>query len=146
MAKCVTCGDELHPERAEKYHHCTKPDCQERNAEGLDIVAVGVNKAADQYVVLNERTKQEMASGRYKKDTGVPAPSEAARVRRSRATPAARDRRSTRSPPRWSEAQQNLAIIYRSMGMRPDQIAKKLGVSEHLATQILLAVTSGGRR
>jgi hypothetical protein len=32
------------------------------------------------------------------------------------------------------------------MGMRPDQIAKKLGVSEHLATQILLAVTSGGRR
>jgi hypothetical protein len=38
-----------------------------------------VNKAADQYVVLNERTKQEMASGQYRKDTGVPAPSEAAR-------------------------------------------------------------------
>src|SRR6266508_5859289 len=82
MANCVTCGEELHPERAEKYDYCTRPDCRERNARGLQIVAVGVNKAADQYVVLNERTKQEMASGRYKKEPEVPGSSRTQQVHR----------------------------------------------------------------
>ena len=45
MANCVTCGDALHPERAEKYRYCTKPACQERNAKGVTIVAVAVNVA-----------------------------------------------------------------------------------------------------
>src|SRR5947209_19235511 len=67
MANCVTCGEELHPERAEKYDYCTKPECRERNARGIQVAAVGVNKAADQFVVLDERTKREMASGRFKK-------------------------------------------------------------------------------
>ena len=40
MANCVTCGKELHPERAEKYDYCNDPDCRERNARGLAIVAV----------------------------------------------------------------------------------------------------------
>jgi DNA-directed RNA polymerase subunit N (RpoN/RPB10) len=48
MANCVTCGEELLPERAEKYDFCTRADCRDRNAKGLEIVAVGVNKAADQ--------------------------------------------------------------------------------------------------
>jgi hypothetical protein len=143
---CVTCGDELHLDRAEKYDYCTKPECQERNAKGLDIVAVGVNKAADQYVVLNERTKQEMARGRYKKETGVPVRSSTGPVRLPRAAPTALDSRSPRSRPRWSEAQQNLVVIYRSMGMKPHEIAKKLGVTESLATQILLAATRGAKR
>jgi hypothetical protein len=30
--------------------------------------------------------------------------------------------------------------------MRPVQIARKLGVSEHLVTKILLAATAAGRR
>ena len=30
MATCVTCGVELHPERAEKYDYCTGPDCRAR--------------------------------------------------------------------------------------------------------------------
>src|SRR2546427_10483654 len=71
MPNCVTCGKELPPERAEKYGYCNDPDCQERNAQGLVMVAVGVNKAADQYIVLDERTKKEMASGRYKKHPEV---------------------------------------------------------------------------
>ena len=57
MANCVACGKQLHPERAEKYDYCPEPDCQERNARGLEMVAVGVNKAADQYMVLDQRTK-----------------------------------------------------------------------------------------
>jgi Mn-dependent DtxR family transcriptional regulator len=32
------------------------------------------------------------------------------------------------------------------MGLNPDEIAKKLGVSPYLVTQILLAATSRGKR
>ena len=151
MANCVTCGNELHPERAEKYDYCTDPVCRQRNARGLAIVAVGVNKAADQFVVLDERIKQEMASGRYKKQPVV-------RGSVSSATPTRPVRMRGSAPdlvpgssvgasrPRWSPAQENLALVYRSMGMKPGQIARKLGVSEHLVTKILLAATAAGRR
>lgn len=146
MANCVTCGDQLHLERAEKYDYCPKPACQERNAKGLQIVAVGVNKAADQYVILNERTEQEMASGRYKKQPETPGsthrPSRIRRVRTPRPAPFMGPRSSpTAFRPRWSEAQETLTLIYRDMGMKPDEIAKKLGISSYLVTQILLSAT-----
>jgi hypothetical protein len=150
MANCTTCGDGLHPERAEKYDYCTKPECQERNAKSLRVVAVGVNKAADQYVILNERTQKEMASGRYKKRPGpegfARVPRRAKPGRTPRSDPARTPQPSPTPPrPRWSQAQENLALIYRSMGITPDQIAKKLGVSRYLVTQILLAATVHGR-
>jgi hypothetical protein len=148
MANCVTCGRELHPERAEKYDYCTEPECRERNARGLDVVAVGVNKAADQFVVLDERTKREMASGRYKKQPEVPASlrvhSRARTVGSSK--PAASPPGAKPSRPEWSDAQENLALIYRRMGMKPNEIAQKLGVTDHLVTRILLAATARGRR
>jgi hypothetical protein len=151
MNNCVTCGAELHPERAEKYHYCTKPECLERNGMGLPMVAVGVNKAADQFVVLNERTEQEMEKGRYKRRPEVPGsvrtPSGTRPARRPRPAPAGAPRSSAgASRPRWSQAQENLAIIYRAMGMKPDEIAKKLGVSQYLVTQILLDATARGKR
>ena len=68
MANCTICGDELHPERAEKYDYCTKRSCRERAAKALRIASVGVNKAADQFVVLDEHTEREMAKGRFKKE------------------------------------------------------------------------------
>jgi hypothetical protein len=34
------------------------------------IATVGVNKAADQFVVLDDETQEEMASGRFKKEPG----------------------------------------------------------------------------
>jgi hypothetical protein len=145
MANCVTCGNELHPERAEKYDYCTRQDCRDRNSKGLEFVAVGVNKAAEQYVVLNERTKQEMARGRYKKEPGVPASSRPP-VRKSGTSRALVSGSSAPSRPLWSETQENLALIYRSMGMKPDEIARKLGVSPYLVTQILLVATSEGKR
>ena len=65
MAHCVTCGSELHPERAERYDYCTNRECRERNAKPLTIAAVAVNKAADQYLVLNDRAREELAAGKY---------------------------------------------------------------------------------
>ena len=65
MAQCVTCGSELHPERAEKYDYCMAPECQEKNLKGLTMVAVGVNKSAEQYLLLDEETKDELARGKY---------------------------------------------------------------------------------
>src|SRR5215470_13315185 len=65
VAQCVTCGSELHPERAKKYDYCMAPECQEKNLKGLTMVAVGVNKSAEQYMLLDEDTKDELASGKY---------------------------------------------------------------------------------
>ena len=48
LNNCITCGAELHPERAKKYNYCMSPECQEKNLKGLTMVAVGVNKAAEQ--------------------------------------------------------------------------------------------------
>ena len=151
MATCVTCGDELHPERAERYDYCTKHECRQQNAKPLPIAAVGVNKAADQFVVLDERTEKEMASGRYKKAPETPASirrrSWPQRVQTPDWEPTLVPQSSARpARPRWSEAQENLALTYRAMGLKPDEIAKKLGISPYLVTQILLAAGSHGRR
>jgi hypothetical protein len=53
--KCITCGAKLHPARARKYSYCTAPACQEKNAKGLTMVAVGMNKAADELLILDEQ-------------------------------------------------------------------------------------------
>ena len=63
--KCVTCGDDLHPERAIKYDYCMKPECQAKNLKDLTMVAVGVNKAAEQYLLLDEDTQADLARGKY---------------------------------------------------------------------------------
>ena len=151
MATCTICGDELHPERAAKYDYCTKRSCRERAAKGLTIASVGVNKAADQFVVLDERTEREMAKGRFKKE-----PEASGSPRRRARTPSAHapepvpelvPRSSARpSGPRWSQAQERLALTYRAMGLTPEQIASKIGVTSYLVTQILLAASSRGKR
>jgi hypothetical protein len=151
LATCVTCGDELHPERAERYDYCTKPACRRANAEDLPIVAIGVNKASDQFAILDERTKGDAASGRFKKQPDAAG----SRTRRARTNPPSgsaevRDlvpHSSVRpSRPRWSPAQERLAITYRAMGMSRDQIANKLGVSSYLVSQILAEASARGRR
>jgi hypothetical protein len=150
MATCTICGDELHPERAAKYDYCTKRSCRERAAKGPTIASVGVNKAADQFVVLDERTEQEMAGGRFKKEpeaSGSPRRPRTPATHAGQPVPELVPRSSARpSRPRWSQAQERLALTYRAMGMTPDQIAGKLGVSPYLVTQILLAASGRGRR
>jgi hypothetical protein len=150
MASCVTCGAELHPDRARKYDYCTGPACQERNLKGLTMVAIGMNKAADEFMILDEDTQADLASGKYRDQRrgtfGPPAPpagppSPAAQgqpaARRARPRPQAQAQAPAR--PRWTPSQERLAILYNSQGLRPAEIAAKLGVSSHLVTQIILA-------
>jgi hypothetical protein len=49
---CTNCGDELTEERATLgYSYCTLPECVEACFEPADVVALAVNKAADQYLL-----------------------------------------------------------------------------------------------
>jgi DNA-binding CsgD family transcriptional regulator len=143
---CVTCGIELHPERAEKYNYCTKRECREQNATPLTIAAVSVNKAADHYMVLNDRAKEDLAAGNYqdqrKSSTitgersrgGARIPTAGARAKPAPRKPARQPAR-----PSWTRAQEDLALIYSDRGMRPDEIADRLGVSRYTVTQMILA-------
>jgi hypothetical protein len=149
MAACITCGSTLHPERAEKYDYCTKRECRERNARPLTIAAVAVNKAADQYLVLNDRAKEDLAAGRYQDRRKSSSVTDGPRTSGTRARPAgARSPRRASAPERpprrrsWSTAQEDLALIYSERGMRPDEIADRLGVSRYVVTQMILAARS----
>jgi DNA-binding CsgD family transcriptional regulator len=147
MAHCVTCGSELHPERAEKYTYCTKRACREQNAKPLTIAAVAVNKAADQYLVLNDQAREDLAAGKYQDQRKSSSVSDGPEHRRAPAgSPARRPtrRRPTPQPPRpsWTRSQEDLALIYSTQGMRPDEIAERLGVSRYTVTQMILAARS----
>jgi len=152
MASCVTCGAELHPDRAKKYDYCTAPACQERNLKGLTMVAIGMNKSAEELMILDEETRADLASGKYRDQRrgsfGPPAPSAGPRPA-VRAQPAALPARPQPRPaaarPRWTPSQERLALLYNSQGLRPAEIAAKLRVSSHLVTQIILAAKNRGK-
>jgi len=161
MAQCITCGTELHPERAKKYNYCMARECQEKNAKGLTMVAIGMNKAADEIMILDEHTQDDLASGKYRDQrrgsfgTSTPASAPAAPSATgsaARSVRPAQPQPTRRSPvPKpapaapapahrpWTERQERLALIYNKQGLRPDEIAEKLGVSTYTATQIVLA-------
>jgi hypothetical protein len=166
---CVSCGDELHPERAEKYDYCMKPECQAKNLKGLTMVAVGVNKSAEQYLLLDEDTKAELAQGKYhdqrRGSFGQPGPAPgrprpaapaaastapASTAQASSASAKASPARAIPAAPRGSRlpgtaSQRRLAALYNQQGLRPDEIARKLGLSRYDVTQIILAARSRGR-
>jgi hypothetical protein len=184
MYKCITCGTELHPERAKKYNYCMSPACQEKNAKGLTMVAVGVNKSAEQYLILDEKTKEDLASGKYHDQRrgafGTSLPGPAAQASASPGSPAAPEAQgqapgqqrpagdqrhraasqpvpAPRQPqraarqqqrivhPPWSRSQQKLALLYNEQGLRPDEIAQKLGLSRYLVSQIILSSRNRGK-
>ena len=147
MAHCVTCGVELHPERAERYDYCPRRECREENAKPLTIAAVAVNKAADQYLVLNDQAKEDLAAGKYQDQRKSSSVTDGPRHKRAQ-TPSP-TRKPTRRPPTpqrprpsWTKAQEDLALIYSTRGMRPDEIAERLGVSRYTVTQMILAAKS----
>lgn len=155
MARCITCGTELHPERALKYDYCMAKECQEKNAKGLTIVAVGQNKAAEQFLILDERTREELAAGKQHDQRrtlfGPPVPSAGA-LRAGAGTPGTSKERAARPKPRqaqrrqpWTRSQERLALLYNEQGLRPAEIAGKLRVSTHLVTQIILAAKNRGK-
>ena len=155
MAQCVTCGSELHPERAEKYDYCMAPECQEKNLEGLTMVAVGVNKSAEQYLLLDDQTRDELARGKFHdqrrgsfgtsvpSQAGTPAPAAAPAQSRPAQSRPAQSRPAQRRP--WSKSQERLALLYNEQGRRPDEIAQKLGLSTYLVTQIILSSRNRGK-
>ncbi len=150
-----------------------KPECQAKNLKGLTMVAVGVNKSAEQYLLLDEDTKAELAQGKYhdqRRGTfGQPEPAPgqpraarpAAPPRPARPRPARPSQASPRpgkaSPASTAPAaprgprlpgtpsQRRLAALYNQQGLRPDEIARKLGLSRYDVTQIILAARSRGR-
>ena len=141
------------------------PECQEKNLKGLTMVAVGVNKSAEQYLLLDEETKDELARGKFHDQrrgsfgTSVasspapphppspePRPSRARRrpARRTAARPRpAQSRPAPRRP--WSKSQEKLALLYNEQGRRPEEIAQKLGLSTYLVTQIILSSRNRGK-
>jgi hypothetical protein len=203
MAQCITCGTELHPDRAKRYDYCMAPECQEKNLKGLTMVAIGVNKAAEQYLILDDQTRDELASGKFADQrrgsfgTSVPSaspssaspssaspssaspssanpssanpssanpssanpssanpssasPSAAATVRPGRSQPARRRPAPPRpSAPRasgpWTKSQERLALLYNEQGLRPEEIAGKLGLSTYTVTQIILGSRNRGK-
>ena len=162
MAQCITCGSELHPDRAKKYNYCMKQECQEKNLKGLTMVAVGVNKSAEQYLLLDEQTKDELASGKFADQrrgsfgTSVPSasPAEAGaspaaqpvRSQPARPNPARRRPAPTRPAPKpWTKSQEKLALLYNEQGLRPEEIAAKLRLSTYTVTQIILGSRNRGK-
>ena len=160
MAQCVTCGSELHPERAEKYDYCLAPECQEKNLKGLTMVAVGVNKSAEQYLLLDDETRDELARGKFhdqrRGSFGTSVPSVASPPQPAPVKPAhgaqppqprpAQPRPAPRDVPRpWTKSQEKLALLYNEQGRRPEEIAQKLGLSPYLVTQIILSSRNRGK-
>jgi hypothetical protein len=180
MPQCVTCGSELHPDRAKKYNYCMKPECQEKNLKALTLVAVGVNKSAEQYLLLDEQTQNELASGKFadqrrgsfgtsvptsgpsdagavtvarpaRPQTAQPARPELARPEPARPQPERRRPAPPRPPvtraPRnpWTKSQERLALLYNEQGQRPEEIARKLGLSTYTVTQIILGSRNRGK-
>jgi hypothetical protein len=122
------------------------------------MVAVGMNKAAEEFLILDERTREDMASGKFRDQRrgsfGPPAPPVEGRTpdagdsdhaaRRARPQERKAPARTPARPP-WSRSQEKLALLYNEQGLRPAEIAQKLGVSSHLATQIILAAKNRGK-
>jgi hypothetical protein len=96
LMKCKNCGEPVDPRRVELgYEYCTRPECQERCLERVELAAVAVNKASDQYVRADEVVPAG-PSARWGID---PEPAEDDAVerprRRPREAPPARRRSST---------------------------------------------------
>ena len=142
------------------------PECQDKNLKGLTMVAVGVNKSAEQYMLLDNETRDELARGKYHDQRrgsfgtsvasqpgpiapaqpGTPATATAALppARRDRPAPRqAQSRPASRRP--WSKSQEKLALLYNEQGRRPEEIADKLGLSTYLVSQIILSSRNRGK-
>jgi hypothetical protein len=118
-----------------------------------------VNKAAEQYLILDDKTREELASGKYRDQrreffgtfTPPPAPATATATAPApaeapvpaRPQPRPRAQRIRRQP--WTRPQQRLALLYNEQGLRPDEIARKLGLSTYQVTQIILDQRSRGK-
>jgi hypothetical protein len=73
---CVTCGDQILPERAELgFKYCTRRKCVHENREGLTVLEIGQHKTNAEYVILGgasgEQALKDMREGKYRRDPVV---------------------------------------------------------------------------
>ena len=122
------------------------------------MVAVGVNKSAEQYLLLDDETRDELARGKYHdqrrgsfgtsvaSQPGPTAPAQPGTPAQPRQAPS-RPTQSRPPEPRrpWSKSQEKLALLYNEQGRRPEEIAQKLGLSTYLVTQIILSSRNRGK-
>lgn len=151
--KCIECGDELLPERAELgYRYCTKKQCQAKHHRGMTISSIGVNKSADAFVIgdPDEIRKRGEAGEFGRKDSGL-----GIGYRSERNPPAVAYNEPTRSGPvprktsarrPWTREQEKIVRLYSGMGLTPRQIVERarentprLGITEALVTKIMCA-------
>jgi hypothetical protein len=112
-------------------------------------VSVGVNKAADQFLVLDDRTTEDMERGRYR-DSGRTSAGRLGHRRSSssgRSTPS-HGRSSSARPPAegetWTKDEQNLALAYEITGRLPiEEIALRLGRDQATVARMLVAAKAG---
>ncbi|HMF83321.1 MAG TPA: hypothetical protein VKI01_08600 [Acidimicrobiia bacterium] len=91
---CRNCGKPVDPNRAELgYDYCTRPECVERCLDRVELAAVAVNKASDQYVRADE-VVPDTPSARWGIDP-EPEDDDRPRGRRPRAAPRSGRRSST---------------------------------------------------
>jgi hypothetical protein len=150
LVRCVTCNNELHPERAKKYNYCTRSACQAENSRGLTIVGVGVNKAAEQFVIPNDRVKDEMARGKYQDPRrGLFGGYQGSHPRQ--ASPREAPRRAATDTPRasesWTKEQQDQAFaLHITARKSQSEIARRLGLPEQTVAKMLSAAYAAAQR
>jgi hypothetical protein len=74
--RCVTCGDEILPERTELgFTYCTKRACVRANAAGMLVAEIAQHKTNAEYVILRgeagQRALRDMREGKYRRDPVV---------------------------------------------------------------------------
>jgi hypothetical protein len=115
-----------------------------------------VNKSAEQYLLLDEETQDELARGKYRDQRRGSFGTSTSSAPTSAATPVAPARRARPPRPRpaqapreiprpWTKSQQKLTLLYNEQGKRPDEIAQKLGLSTYLVSQIILSSRNRGK-
>jgi hypothetical protein len=71
LLNCKNCGARFSDERAELgYDYCSRAECVEACFKPLDVVAVAVNKASDQYVLRRDLDLPERPARRSGRDEG----------------------------------------------------------------------------
>jgi len=139
---CIGCGAPLHPER--RYPYCTAPACVAEHHVPLEVMAVGVNKAADQFMAVTPGTAAAVASGATKDPRRASWGTRAVRaqdapVRVARVRPAPRPRLP------GTPAHHRLVQRWRAQGLTPAQMVERLRgqLTVHEVTQIALSRPHG---